>query len=288
MNRLSAALIALAVVACAPRAAQQQQQQAIQIEDDKFSPEATFIGIQVIDNPGSGTFKEWFIRSFVNKQSGDITHQLYVHVGYTGDRRRYEAATDDHATPLPFARIERDRGACKYGNCDYDEDFGLGLRDTVLRERAGTGFQVKVVAHSGDSLILTVAPGQIVPQLATVDAYRRAHSLMGAREPAPVAAFSGQGNEPGRLGVYILLTPPSLAPTLQLPPSTGLLVAAVAQGTAAQKAGIRAGDVILELDGRPTNTFQDLLGPLKAFPAGAAVRLVLWRANARVDTTVQF
>lgn len=110
---------------------------------------------------------------------------------------------------------------------------------------------------------------------------------MGGREPAPVAAFGGQGNEPGRLGVNILLTPPSLAPTLKLTPGTGLLVAAVAQGTAAEKAEIKPGDVILELDGKPTNTFQDLLGPLKTIPVGSAVRLVLWRANARVDTTIQ-
>ncbi|MGH7125831.1 MAG: hypothetical protein ACREFI_15765, partial [Stellaceae bacterium] len=216
MNRLAAALIALAVVACAPRAAQQQQQQAIQVEDDQFSPRATFIGTELVDDATRGSVKEWFIRSFVDKRSGEVDHQLYVHVSYVGDRRRYEVATDDRATSLPFVRIERDRGACKYGNCDYDEDFGLGMRDAVLRERAGTGFQVKVVAHSGDSIILTIAPGQIVPQLATVDAYRRAHSLTGKGEPAPVAVFSGQGNEPGRLGVNILLTPPSLASTLQL------------------------------------------------------------------------
>ena len=227
------------------------------------------------------------MRSFVDKRSGEISHQLYIHVSYFGERRRYEVATDDHAMSLPFVRIDRQRGACHYGDCDYDEDFGFELSDKTLRERAGAGFQVKVVAHSGDSIILTIAPGQIVPQLAIVDAYRRAHSLMGAREPAPMAAFSGPGKEPGRLGVDVALISSSFAPTLRLTPGTGLLVAAVAQGTPAEKAGIKPGDVILELDGKPTNTFQDLLGSLKAVPAGSAVRLGLWRANARVETTVQ-
>ena len=286
MKRIGAALIALAVVACAPRPAAQQPQ-FVQIEDDQFSQRATFIGIEIIDNPARGDFKQWFIRSFVDKRSGELAHQLYVHIRYFGERRRYEAAADDHATSLRFVRIDRERGACHYGDCDYEEDFGFELGDKTLRERAGPGFQVKVVAHSGDSLILTIAPGQIVAQLATIDAYRRAHSLLGSGEPAPVAVFDSQGGEPGRLGVHVVLTPPSLAPALRLTPSTGLLVAAVAQGGAAQKAGARAGDVILELDGKPTNSFQDLLGTLKAIPAGKAVPLVLWRANARVDAVVQ-
>ena len=288
MNRLGAALIALAVVACAPpRAAQPQQQQSIEIEDDQFSQQATFVGTEQTDNQIRGTFKDWFIRSFVDKRSGEVSHQLYVHVRYSGDRRRYELATDDHATSLPLARIERIREGCSHGDCDYEEDFALGLRDPVLRERAGTGFQVKVVAHSGDWIILTIAPGQILPQLAAVDAYRRAHSLMGAGEPTRVATFTPQGSDPGRVGVNLVLTPPSLAPTLKLAPGTGLMVAAVAQGSAAEKAGIKTGDVILELDGKPTNTFQDFLGPLKTIPPGAAVRLVLWRATARVDAVVQ-
>ena len=159
MNRLGAALIALAVVACAPRPAAQQQPQFVQIEDDQFSPEATFVGPKLVEGAIPGTVKVWLIRSFVGKRSATVTHQLYVLVNYTGERRRYEMATDDHATPLPFTRIERDRGACSYGDCDYDESFGLDLSDATLRERAGTGFQVKVVAHSGDSIILTIAPG---------------------------------------------------------------------------------------------------------------------------------
>ena len=284
MNRLGAALIVLAVVACAPRAPQQQQQQAIEVEDDQFSTQATFIGARLVDDSVRGSFKEWFIRSFVDKRSGEVDHQLYVHVSYVGDRRRYEIATDDHATSLPFARIERDRGACKYGNCDYDEDFGLGLRDAVLRERAGAGFQIKVVAHSGDSMILSIAPGQILPQLAAVDAYRRAHALMGAKEPASPAAPAGQ---PGRVGVNITAIPQSLALSLKLAPGVGVLVLAIVPGSAAEKAGIKAGDVILELDGKPSNAPQGFLAQVQAVPAGTAARLVLWRGNARVDAMVQ-
>jgi len=281
MRRLGAVLMGLALVACAPRAQQQQPQQpqAIRIEDDQFSPRATIIGTRVADDQTGG---EWFIRSFVDKRTGEVDHQLYVHVSYFGDRRRYDMATDDHATLLPFTRIERDRGACTYGSCDYDEDFGLGLRDAVLRERAGTGFQVKAVAHSSDSIIMTIAPGQIQPQLAAVDAYRRAHSLMESREAPPIAAPTS-----GRIGVALTLLPPALAPDMKLAPGVGLLVVAVGPGTAAEKTGMKPGDVILEFNGAPTNTFQHLLGPLQVIPAGTAVPIVLWRANARLEKTVQ-
>jgi PDZ domain-containing protein len=284
MTRLGAAVIALALVACTPRPplAQQPQPQAVQIEDDNFSPQATFIGVNQLDTAVPGSFQEWLLRSFVDKRSGEVTHQLYVHVGYTGLRRRYETATDDHATPLRFFPIERQRGACSYGNCDYEEDFGLGLSDTTLRERAGAGFQVKVVAHSSHSIILTITPDQMLAQFAAIDAYRRAHSLMGAKEPAPIAAPT-----PGRIGVHLTLVPPTLAPDLKLAPGVGLLVGVVGPGSAAERAGIKPGDVLLEFNGKPTNTFQDLLGPLQAVPAGTAVPVVLWRANTRVDTTVR-
>jgi hypothetical protein len=285
MNRTGAVLIALVVVACAARA---PQQQAVEVQDDQFSTQATFIGTEQVDDPIRGSLKEWFIRSFVDKRSGEVTHQLYVHVRYAGERRRYETATDDHATPLPLTRIERRREDCSHGDCEFEEDFGLALGDAVLRNRAGTGFQVKVVAHSGDWIILTIAPGQILPQLAAVDAYRRAHSLMGANDPATaVPAAQGSNPSPGRVGVRFTTTPQSLAPTLKLGPGVGLMVVAVVPGSAADKAGIKAGDVILELDGKPTNAFQDFLGPLQAIPVGMAVRLVLWRANARVEAMVQ-
>jgi membrane-associated protease RseP (regulator of RpoE activity) len=284
MNRLGAVLMALAVVACGPRtpAAEQPRPQAVEIKDDQFSPEATVVGTKVIDSTIPATVKVWFIRSFIGKRSGEVTHQLYVLVSYTGERRRYEMASDDRATPLRFTPIERERGACSYGNCDYDENFGLDLSDTILRERAGSGFQVKVVAHSSDSVILMVAPGQILPQLAATDAYRRAHSLIGAKEPAPIAAPT-----PGRIGIHLTLLPPTLAPDLKLTPGVGLLVAVVGPGTAAGKAGIKAGDVMLEFNGKPTNAFPDLMDPLQTIPGGTAVPMVLWRANARVEVVLQ-
>lgn len=284
MKQIGAALIALTVVACAPRAPQQQQPQALQVEDDQFSPRATFVGLEQADASTPQTVKEWFIRSFVDKRSGEVDHQLYVHVSYVGDRRRYEIATDDHATSLPFVRIERDRGACKYGSCDYDEDFGLGLRDATLRERAGAGFQVKVVAHSSDSIILTIAPGQILPQLAAVDAYRRAHALIGAREPASPTL---PADKPGRVGVNITPMPPSLALSLKLAPGVGVLVLGIVPGSAADKAGVKAGDVILELDGKPSNAPQDFLAQVQVIPVGTATRLVLWRGNARIEAMVK-
>ncbi len=81
--------------------------------------------------------------------------------------------------------------------------------------------------------------------------------------------------------------PQSLAPTLKLAPGIGLMVVAVVPGSVADKAGIKTGDVILELDGKVTNASQDFLGLLQAIPVGTAVQLVLWRANERVEAMVQ-
>ena len=78
-----------------------------------------------------------------------------------------------------------------------------------------------------------------------------------------------------------------MALSLKLAPGVGVLVLAIVPGSAAEKAGIKAGDVILELDGKPSNAPQDFLAQVQAVPAGTAARLVLWRGNARVDAMVQ-
>lgn len=75
---------------------------------------------------------------------------------------------------------------------------------------------------------------------------------------------------------------PELARELGLPPG-GVVVGEVVPGGAAQRAGLRGlesggvPDVILEVDGTPVNTFEDLLGAVRKRQVGETVRLTVRR-----------
>jgi S1-C subfamily serine protease len=96
------------------------------------------------------------------------------------------------------------------------------------------------------------------------------------------------------LGVSTRTVDASLAP-LNLPVQSGALVEAVQAGTPAQKAGIKAGDlnvelgggavtaggdIIVSLDGKAVKSSEDLASDVEAHKAGDKVTLGLWRQKS--------
>jgi putative serine protease PepD len=69
--------------------------------------------------------------------------------------------------------------------------------------------------------------------------------------------------------------------------SAGLFVQAVTAGGAADKAGLRPGDVILEVDGDPADSVDALIVKTLKMKAGDAVRLKYERAGASHSTTLK-
>jgi serine protease Do len=70
------------------------------------------------------------------------------------------------------------------------------------------------------------------------------------------------------------------------PVATGLLVLEVAGGSAAARAGVLPGDVLLGVDGRPFADADDLLGRLAEAGAGTTLRLDVGRAGRRMTVAV--
>ena len=69
--------------------------------------------------------------------------------------------------------------------------------------------------------------------------------------------------------------------------SAGLLVQSVTQGGAAELAGVRAGDYILEADGESITVSSDLLRIRRRFRAGDRLELLLWRDGERISVTLE-
>jgi len=85
----------------------------------------------------------------------------------------------------------------------------------------------------------------------------------------------------GRLGILIQDVTPELAEALDLGVDRGAVVTQVEPGSAAERAGLRAGDVITELDGEPVDGSADLRNRVGLVRIGTEVELELIRDGRR-------
>ena len=81
----------------------------------------------------------------------------------------------------------------------------------------------------------------------------------------------------GWLGVRIQEVTKEIAEVEKLKKPEGALVASVGQNSPAQKAGIKAGDIILEFDGKKINTMKKLPNVVASTEVGKSVELKIWR-----------
>ena len=81
----------------------------------------------------------------------------------------------------------------------------------------------------------------------------------------------------GWLGVRIQEVTKEIAEVEKLKKPEGALVASVGQNSPAEKAGIKAGDIILEFDGKKINTMKKLPNVVASTEVGKSVELKIWR-----------
>ncbi len=129
------------------------------------------------------------LRSFVDSQTGETQHQLYVSDSYSGAERRWKAARDDAGRPLRFIEIGRNEITCD-GGCSYLEEFAASIPESELRA-SPQGLTVVFLAASGAEKRISVSAAQISAQFAAVDNGR--NSVRPAAAPAaPQSSASHQ------------------------------------------------------------------------------------------------
>ena len=90
----------------------------------------------------------------------------------------------------------------------------------------------------------------------------------------------------GWLGVRIQEVTKEIADIESLEKATGALVASVAEGSPASKAGIKAGDIILEFDGKKVDKMRMLPKLVAQTKVGKKVNLIIWRNKKLISKKV--
>lgn len=273
-------LLGAAVLALAGCASPHQQ---VTIQTDEFSKTVDINGEYTWSTPLGGPFAHWFIRSFVDKTTHQAINQLYVDISYTtlAGWRFYEDAADENSNFHPLTVINRDVESCQGGfiGCDYDETVGIELSNAFLADHQ-SGFRIKISAHSGDAYIVAVSEQAVKRQLAALAEVgaipsEAATSVQPAAVPPSVA-----DQKTLKVGIKAYPTPASLATLFHLGKPRGMTVSSVDRGGLADKAGIRPGDILLDCNGRPTDTVQEVKAALTAQPS---VRCDVWSVAGAKD-----
>jgi serine protease Do len=90
----------------------------------------------------------------------------------------------------------------------------------------------------------------------------------------------------GYIGISLRPVDDVSAKSLKLDKVAGALVDDIIKDSPAEKAGIEAGDVILELDGKPVNSSNDLQSLVAQRRAGDKVTLKIWRDGKAITKSV--
>jgi serine protease Do len=89
------------------------------------------------------------------------------------------------------------------------------------------------------------------------------------------------------LGMNITDVTDETREAFDLPEARGALVQAVEEGKPAARAGIRHGDVIVEIDGKPIRNNRELIDYISYRPVGTEVRITLFRNGQRQTVTAK-
>ncbi len=92
--------------------------------------------------------------------------------------------------------------------------------------------------------------------------------------------------ERGFIGIGIQALDANLAESFGLAEPNGILITDVQEGSAGEEAGLQAGDIILELNGRIVSDPTSFRNRVAGYRPGTTLRLILWRDEERVEKDV--
>src|SRR5438067_4628723 len=248
-----------------------------------------------------------------------IEQATKIQVQLNGDTARYTAKVvgTDEDTDLAVIKIDtkKDLPTAKLGNSDGVQvgDWVLaigspfGLQATVTagiisaKDRGGIGqqfqrfFQTDAAINPGNSGgPLVDLAGEVIGINTAIITGGRGYEGVGFALPSTTAInvydqIIKQGRVTrGSIGVSFQEEPSTNPITLKsLGAPYGVVIEGVEPGSPAEKAGLKGGDVITSVNGKPVKTGNDLVNPIAQAPIGSKVKLTYIRDRAQKEATAE-
>jgi serine protease Do len=174
-----------------------------------------------------------------------------------------------------------------------------GRNINILRDKAGASaiedyIQTDAAINPGNSGgALVDLAGSVVGINAAIAAggtgsyigYGFAIPINIAKTVAKEIIATGKVNR-GYIGVNITAVDPATAKAVGLDKAKGIMVQGLMENGAAEKAGIKEGDIILKIDGREVNQPNELQSYVASKTAGTSVTLTLWRDKKEIEKSI--
>jgi membrane-associated protease RseP (regulator of RpoE activity) len=154
----------------------------------------------------------------------------------------------------------------------YDAD---DMVKAVRREEVGAKAKITVMRD-----------GQKKELSATLKKSPRRHSFFGITPPTipnRIMIFRGRG----MMGLGLMELNPQLGKYFEAPEGKGVLVEKVEEGSAAEKAGFKAGDVILKVGEKNVESIRDVRRQLSKYDDGDKVSIEVLRKGARQTLSLE-
>ncbi|HEX4326680.1 MAG TPA: Do family serine endopeptidase, partial [Burkholderiales bacterium] len=90
----------------------------------------------------------------------------------------------------------------------------------------------------------------------------------------------------GWIGVEIQEITPDLAESFKLPKNQGAIIAGVMKGGPADKGGMKPGDVLMEIEGKPVSDSSDMLNVIAQLAPGRAAKMKILRDGKPQDVSI--
>jgi serine protease Do len=169
---------------------------------------------------------------------------------------------------------ERVRGARHFTRLVRETPPGRAVTSSVVR--AGSRRDLEITPQTGDRLAGFPDVRQLERRLRALPELRDRSPSPGDLDPPPDL----QGTPRGQIGITLAPLTAQLAAYFGV--KEGVLVSSVTTDSAAAQAGMRAGDVITAVNGRPAQSVADVIRAVRAAKPGSALELSVFRDNKEI------
>lgn len=255
------------------------------VEDSQTTTISTEPGYVERRGPLGSVWHDEFLKAVIDRGTERKAFEVDVSITYTGARRFYAGVRYGPAESaiVPVRHLKTQTVNCAVGDCIYTDQLAIPLDEHLLRQVAQgyvpghpTLWTFRVIAKQGPDYRGSLSNAEIAGFLAKVDAYLDHPSAAPAAVAAPTTRL-----EFGITGLAVSAAP-------DMPDRAGVLVAGVAPGSVAQKAGIITGDIIYQFDTRSIRTLADLEAAVAASAARSVAPIRLYRGTEATSLEARF